>query len=164
MIKSLEKELILLSNKAKYIKENLDGTIDLRKKKGTQVTEMLQSKGYDLVDLDYNYLTKMPMDSVTEENVDRLYKQHGEKITVLETVKSTTIHQMWLNELETLNELYIKYKEGRSRTMTGSEPIKKKEIKSVYLHLLKFIIVKHNVICHIVLKSFFLIMESQEIQ
>ena len=126
MIKSLEKELILLSNKAKYIKENLDGTIDLRKKKGTQVTEMLQSKGYDLVDLDYNYLTKMPMDSVTEENVDRLYKQHGEKITVLETVKSTTIHQMWLNELETLNELYIKYKEGRSRTMTGSEPIKKK--------------------------------------
>jgi DNA topoisomerase-2 len=126
MIKCLEKELILLSNKAKYIKENLDGTIDLRKKKGTQVTEMLQSKGYDMVDLDYNYLTKMPMDSVTEENVDRLYKQHGEKIAVLETVKSTTIHQMWLNELETLNELYIKYKEERMRMMTGSEPIKKK--------------------------------------
>jgi DNA topoisomerase-2 len=126
MIKCLEKELILLSNKAKYIKENLDGTIDLRKKKGTQVTEMLLSKGYDLVDSDYNYLTKMPMDSVTEENVDRLYKQHGEKITVLETVKATTIHQMWLNELETLNELYIKYKETRSRTMTGIEPIKKK--------------------------------------
>ena len=126
MVKCLEKELILLSNKAKYIKENLDGTIDLRKKKGTQVTEMLLFKGYDMVDLDYNYLTKMPMDSVTEENVDRLYKQHGEKIAVLETVKSTTIHQMWLNELETLNELYIKYKEERMRMMNGSEPIKKK--------------------------------------
>ena len=53
MVKCLEKELILLSNKAKYIKENLDGTIDLRKKKGTQVTEMLLFKGYDMVDLDY---------------------------------------------------------------------------------------------------------------
>jgi DNA topoisomerase-2 len=31
MINALEKELILLSNKAKYIRENLDGTIDLRK-------------------------------------------------------------------------------------------------------------------------------------
>ena len=29
---ALTKELVLLSNKARYIKENLDGTIDLRKK------------------------------------------------------------------------------------------------------------------------------------
>lgn len=33
LIDALEKELVLLSNKAKYIKENLEGTIDLRKRR-----------------------------------------------------------------------------------------------------------------------------------
>ena len=42
VINALERELLLLSNKAKYIKENLDGTIDLRKKKKEQVIQMLQ--------------------------------------------------------------------------------------------------------------------------
>ena len=35
---------------------------------------MLQIKGYDFIDEvnEYKYLTKMPMDSVTEENVEKL--------------------------------------------------------------------------------------------
>ena len=74
MIDALEKELVLLSNKAKYIKENLEGTIDLRKKKREEVNKMLKDKNYDMIDEDedYKYLVKMPMDSVTEENVNRL--------------------------------------------------------------------------------------------
>jgi DNA topoisomerase-2 len=75
LIQALEHELILLSNKAKYITENLEGTIDLRKKKKEQVVHLLSEKGYTVMDgdEDYNYLTKMPMDSVTEENVEKLY-------------------------------------------------------------------------------------------
>jgi DNA topoisomerase-2 len=121
MIQSLEKELMLLTNKAKYIKENLDGTIDLRKKKREQVVEMLKSKGYDIIDddLNYQYLTKMPMDSVTEENVERLNKEHGDKQNELENVKTTTINKMWLNELDSLKEQYIEYKEERTRIMNG---------------------------------------------
>jgi DNA topoisomerase-2 len=132
MIESLERELMLLTNKAKYIKENLDGTIDLRKKKREQVVEMLQSKGYDIIgdDTNYQYLIKMPMDSVTEENVERLNKERGDKQNELETVKSTTINKMWLNELETLKEQYLEYKEERTRVMNGCEP--KKKIVSKY--------------------------------
>jgi DNA topoisomerase-2 len=44
MIDALEKELVVLSNKARYIQELLDGTIDLRKKKKTEIVEMLQEK------------------------------------------------------------------------------------------------------------------------
>ena len=81
MTAALEKELLLLSNKAKYIKENLDGTVDLRKKKREHVIQLLEEKGYDKIDGDddYRYLVKMPMDSVTEENVDRLLKERGGK-------------------------------------------------------------------------------------
>jgi DNA topoisomerase-2 len=130
MIDALEKELVLLSNKAKYIKENLDGTIDLRKKKKEQVIELLKSKGYDNIDDDdeFKYLVKMPMDSVTEENVYKLLKDKGNKELELETIKTTTINKMWVSEIDNLRELYVEYKAERSRLMSGEETKKKKVV------------------------------------
>ena len=125
MIDSLERELMRLTNRAKYIQENLDGTIDLRKKNKEQVVEMLQTKGYDTMsdgkdnETSYKYLIKMPMDSVTEENVEKLNKEHADKTSELEIVKSTTINKMWLDELEILKEQYVEYKEERTRLMNG---------------------------------------------
>jgi DNA topoisomerase-2 len=119
MIAALKKELMILANKAKYIKEILEGTIDLRKKKTDEVTTMLKENNYDTVDNDYKYLTKMPMDSVTEENVDKLNRDHENKVTELENVKNTTINQMWINELEAFKEEYLEYKETRERIMNG---------------------------------------------
>jgi DNA topoisomerase-2 len=132
LIDALERELVLLSNKAKYIQENLDGTIDLRKKRKEQVVAMLEEKGYDKIDGDeeYKYLVKMPMDSVTEENVERLLNEKGNKETDLETIKKTTINKMWLTELDTLKECYIEYKEDRTRLMNGEEVSKKKKVVS----------------------------------
>jgi len=132
MIDSLEKELTLLTNKSRYIKEILDGTIDLRKKKREQVVEMLQSKGYNTIndDTNYQYLTKMPMDSVTEENVEKLNKEHKDKLIELESIKSMTINKMWLNELELLKEQYIEYKEERTRIMNGDDSKQKKKVLS----------------------------------
>ena len=133
MIHALEKEIMLLSNKAKYIKENLDGTIDLRKKKKDEVVNMLQSKGYEIIedDCDYKYLTKMPMDSVTEENVERLFKELGDNQVTLDKIKATTINQMWMSELDTLKSAYLEYKEERERLMLGEEKPKKKIIKKI---------------------------------
>ena len=129
MIRTLQKELKFLSNKAKYIKENLDGTIDLRKKKRQEVVQLLSSKGYDIIDDDtsYEYLTKMPMDSVTEEKVEKLLKQHDDKLVELDTVHSTTINIMWLNELKALKQMYNEYKEIR-HTNYNTTPKQKKVV------------------------------------
>jgi len=149
MIDALKKELVLLSNKAKYIQENLDGTIDLRKKKKDQVIEMLQGKGYDMVgdDNEYKYLTKMPMDSVTEENVEKLLKEKGNKEQELNVVKSTTINQMWSSELDNLLEQYLEYKELRQRLMDGEDTkLKKKKVVSKGTTSVKKITKKSNLI------------------
>jgi DNA topoisomerase-2 len=132
MIDALERELVLLSNKAKYIQENLDGTIDLRKKKKEVVVQMLEEKGYDKIDADeeYKYLVKMPMDSVTEENVERLLKETSNKEAELEIIKKTTINKMWLTELNTLSDNYKEYKEERTRLMNGEDINKKKKVVS----------------------------------
>jgi DNA topoisomerase-2 len=133
MIDALEKELVLLSNKAKYIQENLNGTIDLRKKKKEQVIAMLEEKGYDKIgdDEEYKYLVKMPMDSVTEENVERLLKDKGNKEIELETIKNTSVYQMWKTELDGLKDLYIEYKDLRSRLMNGVDDVKANKKKVV---------------------------------
>ena len=130
LIKALEKELVLLSNKAKFIQENLVGTIDLRKKKKEQVIHMLASKSYALMndDTEYKYLTKMPMDSVTEENVEKLLKDHETKKQELAIVMNTTIYQMWNSELDKFQEEYLLYKEERERIMSGVDNAQKKKM------------------------------------
>ena len=104
MIAELQKELVLLSNKTKFIQENLDGTIDLRKKKREEVVAILKSKKYAVLDEDaeYKYLTKMPMDSVTEEHVEKMNKDCYNKKMELDEIVKTTIHNMWLQELDSL--------------------------------------------------------------
>ena len=132
MIDALEKEIMILSNKARYIKEVLEDTIDLRKKKKQEIIEMLQSKTYDIIDNDeeFKYLVRMPMDSVSEENIEKLLKENGEKQDELERIKSTAIEQMWLSELEILEHEYTEYQKEREQSQLG-EIKKKKTITKV---------------------------------
>jgi DNA topoisomerase-2 len=105
LVDKLEKELKTLSNRARYIQDTLDDRIDLRKRSKTEIEEMLTNLKFDLGESgDYNYLIKMPMDSVSRENVERLMKEHGEKETNLDQVKSSTVEKMWLEELGELKK------------------------------------------------------------
>ena len=144
MIEDLKRELVILSNKAKYIKENLDGTIDLRKKKREEVNKMLKEKKYDVIDEDddYKYLVKMPMDSVTEENVNRLMKEHGDKNDELERIKNTTIQQMWIAELENLKNNYLEYKQEREKLMNDDGT--KKKTDEIKVKVVKKKVVKNK--------------------
>jgi len=132
LITALEKELVLLTNKAKYIMEVLNGTVDLRRKKHEEVIAMLNEKGYDKLEEhgDYKYLTKMPMDSVTQENVEKLLREQDNKQLELENIKKTTIYEMWMTELDTLKAEYLEYKENRERLMNGLYSEKQKKVVS----------------------------------
>jgi DNA topoisomerase-2 len=136
MINTLEKELIILSNRTKYINENLNDTIDLRKKKKEVVIEMLKNKNYAIIDDDteYKYLIKMTMDSVTEENAEKLFGEYTKKCNDLENIKNITIREMWNTELNNLQTEYIIYKNDRkknndcdnvSKVLTKNKNVKK---------------------------------------
>ena len=129
MIDALEKEIMILSNKAKYIKEVLEGSIDLRKKKKQEIIDMLDEKDYDKLDDDeeFKYLVRMPMDSVSEENVEKLLKEHKEKQDELDRIKSTTIEEMWLSELEILENEYQEYQKEREQSQIGEIKVSKKK-------------------------------------
>jgi DNA topoisomerase-2 len=115
IIEDISNKLVKLSNRSKYILMNLSDEIDLRKKTADQVNALLQGFGFDTMDGDYKYLIKMPMDSVTEENVQSILKEKADTEANLELLRSTSLQQMWKHELELFESEYDKYKLKREK-------------------------------------------------
>jgi DNA topoisomerase-2 len=131
LVKDMEKKLVKLSNRARYIQETLKGTVDLRRKKADEVTALLSGMKFDLLEGDYKYLIKMPMDSVTEENVANIMKEKSDTEAELEALKSKTLEKMWLDELDQLEKQYVLYKQKRVQIQTGGASVagdKKKKV------------------------------------
>ena len=137
MLQEMEKRLIKLSNKARYIQCNLDGTIDLRRKTSTAINDLLSGLKFDRLDGDYKYLIKMPMDSVSEENVEQIIKERDQVRTELVALNAMTLAKMWLNELTVLEKEYdvfrakrVKIQMGVSTKSDASKPVTKPVVKS----------------------------------
>ena len=109
MIAVLRKELVKLSNQAKFIRELYADLVDLRKKTPQQVTDMLTTRKYDTVDGDYKYLTRMPMESVTKEHGDAIIRRCEEKQQELDVLEKTSTDQMWASDLDHLEGVYNAY-------------------------------------------------------
>lgn len=132
-IKELTREMEVLKNKARFITEVLDSTIDMRGKKREQVSEMLSKAEYKKLDDDddYRYLVKMPMDMVTAENVEQLNAEKEKKIAELNALQSTSEKQIWMRELEELKTQYVEYrKERNSNGVVAKKIVKKLKVVS----------------------------------
>lgn len=104
-IKKMEEELKICSNKYKFICEIVEDTLELRKKKSIEISQLLTDKGYDKHENSYSYLTKMPMDSLNEENVDKLKSEHGRVNDKLSELLEKTITKIYIEELEYLEKM-----------------------------------------------------------
>jgi DNA topoisomerase-2 len=150
----LQRESMILSNKARFINDILTDTIDLRKKKIEEVNSILKQMKYDTIlhehahaqdseaeedqSSSYKYLTKMPMDMVTEENFKKLIKERDLKTSKAKLLESTSESTIWLNELDDFKTQYQSYKKERSKTddsikkhKSTTQVITKKHIKIV---------------------------------
>jgi DNA topoisomerase-2 len=130
----LQKEMIKLSNKARFIQEQCvePPTLVLRKKKKNEVIQMLKSKNYDVIDGDseYKYLRTMSIDSVEEENLKKLLQERENKKIQMEALNNKSIENIWLDELEELSKKYAIYRNNRIRRANGTNDKKKlKKIK-----------------------------------
>ena len=123
---ALEKESSILTNKARFISELLEDTLDLRKKKTAEVSALLKARKYQVVDedTDYKYLVRLPMDSVTAENIEKIMAERDRKNAELASLKSTTETQLWLNELAVLRKEYVKLSEKSDSANPSEKKIK----------------------------------------
>ena len=144
LMAGLRKELMTLSNRARYITELLEDTLDLRRKTNKQLVELLKERKYDSMDANsgehggdelssgqgergeqgYKYLLKLPMDSVSEENVKKLLNEKERKEKELSELSFKTVEQMWVKDLEELEVEYNKFVEATTYQATGESAVK----------------------------------------
>jgi DNA topoisomerase-2 len=105
-VAALEAQLVKLENKARFVLACLEGVLDLRRKTSGEVDTLLLSHGFDRDSGDFKYLTKMPMDAVTEENVAKTIKEKEEATAALFLLRNTSETDMWLRELELFDTEY----------------------------------------------------------
>ena len=129
LLTDMRNKLVKLSNRAKYIQETLAGTVDLRRMKSDAVNELLTNKQYAKIDDDYKYLIKMPMDSVTEENVAQIMKEKETTEIDIDVLSKTRVQTLWSRELTKLETEYDKYKLQREKIQANVVKIKKTEKK-----------------------------------
>jgi DNA topoisomerase-2 len=127
LMKEMQKKLVKLSNRARYILETLEGLVDLRRKNAQQVNELMVARKFEVLDGDYKYLIKMPMDSVTQENVASIMKEKEETEKLLADLAATTLEQMWSRELDEFEKEYGNYKKRRETGSSQKSPVKIKK-------------------------------------
>mgnify|MGYP006440553447 FL=1 len=100
-------------------------------KKKEEVIKLLNDKKYSIIndDIEFKYLVKMSMDSVTEENINKLSNEHDKKAEELDLIQSKTIQNMWLEELSELLKQFNIYQEDRQRSCEDISIKKTKIIK-----------------------------------
>lgn len=122
MLAQLANELRVLSNRAKYIQEVLDDKLELRRQTKEAIFATMTAHGYEHIDGDteFKYLLKMPMDSVTDENVRRLLGDRDAKRSQHQELTATPIETLWTRDLDELEEEYRKWAEAAATTATAT--------------------------------------------
>jgi DNA topoisomerase-2 len=118
MLAQLANELRVLSNRAKYIQEILDDKLELRRQTKEAIFAKMTAHGYEHIDGDteFKYLLKMPMDSVSDENVKHLLSERDTKRTQHKQLTETTIQMLWCRDLDELEQEYRKWATAAAET------------------------------------------------
>ena len=111
MLAQLANELRVLTNRARYIQEVLDDKLELRRQTKEAIFAKMVAHGYEHIegDADFKYLLKMPMDSVTDENVRHLLSERDSKRAQHQGLTDTTIQALWTRDLDELEGEYRKW-------------------------------------------------------
>lgn len=104
-LKKMKEELMIHSNKYKFVSELLDDTLDLRRKKSTDIEALLLDHKFDKSQNSYAYLVKMPMESVNDESVIRLKREFENTQIAMNKLSQKSIANIYLDELDELEKV-----------------------------------------------------------
>lgn len=100
----LERELLILSNRSKFIKMIVDNKLKVNKVPKAEIEEQLVKHKFDKVDGSYSYLLSMAIYNLTLEKYNELLKEVADKEKELEALLSTEILTMYLDDLNQLKK------------------------------------------------------------
>ena len=102
----LKQELLLISNKIKFILLVVNKKIEINNKKKQDIEEKLEEHKLPKINDSYDYLLNMPIYSLTNEKIEELKQKETNKETEYNDIENKTIEAMWLEELILLENKY----------------------------------------------------------
>lgn len=109
ILENMKKDLLILENKFRFIKDNIDNQnkyFDGKKSKDILKSQLNDEK-YDLIDDSFDYLLKLPMYSMTKDKIDKLTVEIINKKKEIESYQNTSIKKIWYDELLKLKKFII---------------------------------------------------------
>jgi DNA gyrase/topoisomerase IV subunit B len=100
----LQRELLILQSKARFIKEYIDGILQINKKSKDFIIRLLEDRNYPKDESSYDYLLKLPIYSLTLEKIQELNKNCESKKQNLIFIQSKTPEELWKIDLEELSK------------------------------------------------------------
>jgi len=102
LIDKTEKQLSLVTNKARFIKDIIDGKLKINNVPKKTIILYLETADYDAVHGSYDYLLSMAIHSLTKERYEKLLLEKEGCIIALKTLKATDPKEMYLGDLKKL--------------------------------------------------------------
>ena len=104
LLAKLGKELLVISNRARFIKDIIDGKLKVNNVPRETIIDYLNKNKYDQIDGSYGYLLGMAIYTLTKEKFEELLKQKADKEAEIEVIKKTNPKDMYINDLEKLKK------------------------------------------------------------
>jgi DNA topoisomerase-2 len=102
ILKYLVEDIKNMTNKIRFIESVINNTIKVFRQKKEDVVKQLEINKFEKQNGDYNYLTKMPIDIFTKEEIEKLEKKKKELVDKHKLTKETSETATWINEIELL--------------------------------------------------------------
>ena len=107
-LSELDTKIQVISAKCRFILEIVNDTIVVTKKSKSEIQQQLVDKGYPQFNDSYDYLVKLPIYTLSQEEIDKLLKEKDELVSDHKDLSETTNRDMWLSELHLFEKLYNK--------------------------------------------------------
>ena len=140
IINALEKELLFLSNKERFIREVINEILIIKNIDKSVVVKNMEKSGYHKNNLEedsgeadnttitcYDYLLKMEMQSMTMNKINQIKKDISVCEEKIKEARSKSENKMWLDDLEEFEKEYVKWlsdMEKNSKKSTTSKKVK----------------------------------------
>lgn len=106
ILKTLSDNMMKMNSKYIFVKAIVDKKIVIANKKKDEIIEQIKAtKGLIEIDGSYSYLLNMPIYNLSKEMLEALRNDINDAKTEYDKINSTTIQDMWLNDLKELKKV-----------------------------------------------------------
>jgi len=108
-LRNLDHDLRVISAKCKFILEIIEETLIIQRRTKDNIIQQLVDKDYWKINESYDYLLKLPIYTLSQEEIDKLMKEKQELLEERVELNKMTSKDMWLEELLIFEKMYRKF-------------------------------------------------------